>query len=202
MSFEAMAWAVKQKTNNSGQKLVLLMLANHANGYTGQCNPSHKRMADECVMGESTLRKHLVALQELNLLEIVPKFVGTVQLPNQYNLLMGYSNQAEVVLDSGTPPAQIGLQNQEVKPVNKYIYKPDSVDQEIWDEFIQHRKKKKAQVTKLVLNNIIAEAEKAGWDLNRALTEICVRNWMSFKAEWVESKQTDVRSNYEKMMRL
>ena len=86
MSFEAMTWAVKQTTANAGQKLVLLLLANHANGHTGQCNPSHKRMAAECEMSLSSIRKYITELAGLGFLTIVPKFVDGVQLPNQYIL--------------------------------------------------------------------------------------------------------------------
>jgi len=101
MSFEAMAWASKQKTANSGQKLVLLMLANHANGVTGQCNPSHRRLADVCEMGASTLRKHIVELQRTGFLTIIPKFVDGVQLPNQYVLnLDPCSNEADGMLNT------------------------------------------------------------------------------------------------------
>lgn len=120
MSFEAMAWASKQKTGSNGRKLVLMMLANHCNGHTGQCNPSHKRMAEECEMGASTLRKHIFDLAEQGFLTIVPKFVDGVQLPNQYNLhLDRCSNLAEGMPEMSYPPAQIELQNQEFKPVIK-----------------------------------------------------------------------------------
>ena len=69
-----MTWAVAQDCANSGQKLVLLMLANYCNGHTGQCNPSHKRLAAECCMGVSTLKNHLLALEESGLIEIIRKF--------------------------------------------------------------------------------------------------------------------------------
>ena len=70
MSFEAMAWAVRQKTGGSTAKLILLMLANHANGYSGQCNPSHKRMAEECEISESCLKANLKRLKEAGLTSI------------------------------------------------------------------------------------------------------------------------------------
>jgi len=86
MSFEAMAWASKQQTGNHARKLILLMLANHSNGHTGQCNPSHKRLAMECEMSPSTVRKHINDLASMGFLTIIPKFVDGVQLPNQYVL--------------------------------------------------------------------------------------------------------------------
>ena len=86
MSFQAMTWAVSQKCGGASTKLVLMMLANHANGHTGQCNPRHKLLAAECEMSIETLKSHLKKLAELDLIEIVPQFAEEVQLPNQYVL--------------------------------------------------------------------------------------------------------------------
>ena len=65
---------------------------------------------------------------------------------------------------------------------------PEGVSQSVWDEFIAHRKAKKAKVTDLVIEGIAKEASKAGWSLEDALKETIVRNWQSFKAEWVAVK--------------
>jgi len=65
---------------------------------------------------------------------------------------------------------------------------PDGVSQEVWQEFIKHRKAKKASVTPLVIKGIVEEADKAGWTLENALKETVVRNWQSFKADWVTDK--------------
>ena len=65
---------------------------------------------------------------------------------------------------------------------------PTGVSQQVWDSFVKQRKTKKAQVTALVINGIQKEADKAGWTLEMALNEVVVRNWQSFKAEWVKDK--------------
>jgi uncharacterized protein YecA (UPF0149 family) len=65
---------------------------------------------------------------------------------------------------------------------------PEGVSQSVWDEFIAHRKSKKAKVTDLVIEGIAKEASKADWSLEDALKETIVRNWQSFKAEWVAVK--------------
>jgi hypothetical protein len=65
---------------------------------------------------------------------------------------------------------------------------PSGVSQQVWDSFVKQRKTKKAQVTALVINGIQKEADKAGWTLEMALNEVVVRNWQSFKAEWVKDK--------------
>ncbi len=88
MSFQAMTWATAQKCGTAPAKLVLLMLANHANGHTGQCNPRHKLLADECDMKVDALKSNLKKLQELELIEIIPQYSEGVQLPNHYRLNM------------------------------------------------------------------------------------------------------------------
>lgn len=86
MSFQAMTWATAQTCGSAAAKLVLIMLANHSNGHTGQCNPKHKLLAQECEMTVDTLKSHLKKLESLGLITIVPKFAEGVQLPNQYIL--------------------------------------------------------------------------------------------------------------------
>jgi hypothetical protein len=65
---------------------------------------------------------------------------------------------------------------------------PDGVSQSVWDDFKTLRKAKKAPITQRAVDGIIAEANKAGWSLEQALTECVVRGWQSFKAEWVADK--------------
>ena len=85
MSFEAMAWAVRQKVKPM-QKLVLLMLANRHNDDSGQCNPSHAKLADDCDMSVSGVKKAIKELSDLGLLNIKKSSQDGVSLPNQYSL--------------------------------------------------------------------------------------------------------------------
>lgn len=68
------------------------------------------------------------------------------------------------------------------------VVKPDDVSAELWADFLKHRKQKKAPVTDRVVSLIRNEAKNAGWTLEEALNEIILRNWVGFKAEWVEAK--------------
>ena len=65
---------------------------------------------------------------------------------------------------------------------------PSGVSDSVWQEFISHRKSKKARVTQLVIDGIQKEANIAGWSLEDALKETIVRNWQSFKADWVKDE--------------
>jgi hypothetical protein len=78
--------------------------------------------------------------------------------------------------------------NQEPKKIATVVAAPEGVSPEIWDSFVQHRKVKKAPVTELVMTSIGEQAKLAGWTLENALKETCVRGWTSFKAEWVAKR--------------
>lgn len=70
---------------------------------------------------------------------------------------------------------------------------PLDVSDEVWQDFLIARKAKKQAVTKTALNGIRNEADKAGWSMEAALSQICLRGWGGFKADWVANQQP--RSN-------
>ncbi len=77
--------------------------------------------------------------------------------------------------------------NQEQKKAT-VVAPPVGVSDSVWQDFVRHRKAKKAQVTQTVIDGIQREADKAGWSLDAALRECITRNWQSFKADWVADK--------------
>jgi len=84
MSVEAMTWALKQNIGKSSAKLVLVMLAEHAEELTGVCIPRIKVLADECDMDESTAKRCISYLEEKGFIRIEKRYAGGSQLPNQY----------------------------------------------------------------------------------------------------------------------
>lgn len=68
----------------------------------------------------------------------------------------------------------------------KALARPDDVCEQVWDDFITHRKRLKANLTETALNGIIREANKAGVTLEAALAECVLRGWRGFKADWVK----------------
>jgi len=185
-----MTWAIEQPCTSAGQKLVLLMLANHSNGHTGQCNPSHKLLAQECAMGVSTLKGHLLDLQSAGYLTIIHKTMEGVSLPNQYKLNGVGQNLAEGRSEADRGVGQKLATKQEVQPVRETINTvPDFVNAEVWRDFIKLRNAKKSPITQTALRGIEREAKKAGIDLQQALEVCCERGWASFKAEWMNKDQ-------------
>lgn len=69
------------------------------------------------------------------------------------------------------------------------ITRPDFVSERVWNDWITVRKKKGAPtVTETAWELIVSQAQKAGYSIEDALKECCLRNWVGFKAEWLESK--------------
>jgi len=69
------------------------------------------------------------------------------------------------------------------------INRPDSVPEQVWNDFLKIRKAKKSPLTQTALNAIQNEADNAGWTLEEAITECVSRGWQGFKAEWVYKPQ-------------
>ena len=97
------------------------------------------------------------------------------------------------VITTPSPPHANPNANQE--PITKNhkpkLTKPESVSDQVWLDFLGHRKKQKADLTQTALSRIEGEAAKAGWSLNDVLTECVTRGWRSFKAEWVANKKPE-----------
>jgi hypothetical protein len=92
--------------------------------------------------------------------------------------------------------------DREEKETKKEIEAPEGVSLEVWESFVKQRKARRAQITEKVMETISREARNAGWSLDAALNEIVVRNWQSFKAEWVADKQNQTETVYQRSMRL
>ena len=97
-------------------------------------------------------------------------------------------------VESHTEPTGKATNNHKPR-TNNHIDKPDGVSDSVWQEFCSHRKAKKAKVTQLVIDGIANEAKKAGWPLEDVLKEIIVRNWQSFKADWVNNNAFAFQQN-------
>ena len=88
-----------------------------------------------------------------------------------------------------TPIATINhkpITNNQIKKT--VVQMPEGVSVEVWDSFVKHRKTKKAPITDLVMASIRKEAITAGWTVEQAIHEIVVRNWSTFKSDWVDKK--------------
>ena len=66
--------------------------------------------------------------------------------------------------------------------------RPETVSEQVWQDFQTLRRAKKAPLTSSALSKIDKEAGKAGILLEAALIECCARGWVGFKADWMKGK--------------
>jgi uncharacterized protein YdaU (DUF1376 family) len=76
--------------------------------------------------------------------------------------------------------------NKENKQKKKSIPMPEGMNEQIWQDFLTIRTK---GITQTGLNGIANQAGLAGISLEAALQECCIRNWQSYRADWIKPKQ-------------
>ncbi len=84
-------------------------------------------------------------------------------------------------------PAPVKSANKNLKLVD---FKNAGLPNELCEDFIQHRKNKKAPVTRTAMRAICQEAVKANMTLEEVLQEMLNRGWTGFKADWVNDQKT------------
>lgn len=69
------------------------------------------------------------------------------------------------------------------------VKKPESVPDQIWNDWLIIRKNKKLTLTETALNGVIKQAEIAGMSIEQAIRISVENSWAGFKAEWVNKAQ-------------
>ena len=87
MSFEALAWGVRQKCNSPISKLCLLMICNYANE-KGEAYPSQEHLAKLCQCSKRSVVRHIQELEKQNFISIRKEKNGAYGF-NVYKLNMG-----------------------------------------------------------------------------------------------------------------
>ena len=104
---------------------------------------------------------------------------------------------AEQVLNECSTDVQLTNNHKPITNIktNKPLKRPDDISEYLWVEFKEHRKRKKAVVTELVINNIRSEASKANMNLSQAIELMIVNGWAGFKSDWVKKTAQATENN-------
>jgi hypothetical protein len=81
------------------------------------------------------------------------------------------------------------LKEKNIKKRKAKFKRPENVDYQIWNDFCEMRKVKKAPITKTVISRIENEALKINWDLQKAIEYMVLRNWQGFNHKWILNEQ-------------
>jgi hypothetical protein len=94
--------------------------------------------------------------------------------------------QSSNALDTDTDKKQIQIHKNKATVVAC----PPDVSQQVWNDWLQLRKAKKASVTETVVKGARSEANKIGWSLEQFLIEWCTRGSQGLKADWLKEKMS------------
>jgi len=81
------------------------------------------------------------------------------------------------------------LNNKQETYNNKTLKRPRNVTKKTWDDFLVHRKNKKAPLTETAFKGIKNEVSKTSISLEEALIMCQARGWQSFKSDWISKEQ-------------
>ena len=90
------------------------------------------------------------------------------------------------------------LNNKQETYNNKTLKRPRNVTKKTWDDFLIHRKNKKAPLTETAFIGIKNEVKKTTISLEEALIMCQARGWQSFKSDWLNSTKVSNRQIFEK----
>lgn len=89
-------------------------------------------------------------------------------------------------------------EKKEVKAVRATALCPPDIEPNVFDDWKQLRKSKRATVSETVIEQARKEATKANMSLNSFLKEWCLRGSQGLKAEWLTNNQNDKRTEHQK----
>jgi hypothetical protein len=178
------------------EKMVLLCLCDYAND-AGECWPSVDTIARKCSVSGRSVQRSIRKLTAIGMVAIKPSngrkanWYCVSLTPTQCHPdRMSPRHSVTVNPDNGdiNPDTVSPKPSRTIKePPNKALARPDGVSPQVWADFKQHRKAKRAPLTETALKQIASQASLAGWRLEDALAESVARGWTGFKAEWVKS---------------
>ena len=99
------------------------------------------------------------------------------------------AGKASALARSNARSTTVQLNNKQETYNNKTIKRPRNVTKKTWDDFLVHRKNKKAPLTETALKGIKNEVKKASISLEDALVMCQARGWQSFKSDWINKEQ-------------
>lgn len=178
----------------ASEKLVLLALADCAND-EGGCWPSMATLTKKCSKGERTVQaaiKALVDAGHLTRKERLGKGCFYTVHPRN-NCAPAETAPPQKLTQTPAeiadkPSRTINVVKANALPTKRASVPamPEGVELNVWNDFLELRKAKRAPLSNTALAAIEREAALAGWSLNDALAECAARGWQSFKANWVK----------------
>ncbi|KGQ30000.1 DNA-binding protein [Gallibacterium genomosp. 2] len=191
MSMLLMVKAMQCKVGNATRKLVLLKLADNAND-NGVCFPSYQHIADQCEITRRSAISHIEALIETGFVEKKTRKTPEGNTSNLYILHLDQGSENSAPPSENISPRTSHSINQSInhkkttqkKPTELELLSEFGITEQLAEDFITHRKAKKAPITKTALERLQKQADLAGLPLAEVAEIMIERGWRGFKADW------------------
>lgn len=187
-----LAWASELAT---GPKMVLLALCDNASD-EGCCWPSIATVAKKCSMGERTVQGHIATLCEIGAVQRYdrPGKLSAFKLDPRKFCTPAESAPPQKTADTPAGfagPIYTGTVKEPPKVFNaRETLKSLGIEDGVIDDWLKHRKTKKAIVTQRVIDSFARSAEQAGMTLQKALETSVERGWTGFDPSWLRTQKT------------
>ena len=187
----------------STEKMVLLCLCDYADDNGRSCYPAISTLAKRTSKNARTVQRALRWLEKSKICVSNTRAGTSTDYTINLAAFVTHDKMSPLTKTTqrgDTTPPNPSRTTKLVKDkslTNKHatkIAKPDGVDQNIWNDFLDLRKAKRAPLSNTALAAIEREAAKAGWSLNEALAECIARGWQGFKSEWVTNNGNNGRT--------
>ena len=159
----------------------------------GQLCASVRQMAEAWGWSKSAVDRFLTRLETETMIERKAGQGRTILTICNYSKYQDVPNtkRDSIGTASGTPAGHQRDTKEQGNHItsNSNELQPDDVSNEVWGDFVRHRKRKKADITKTAMAGIASQAKRANWPIEDALAEIVTRGWTGFRADWVDVRE-------------
>jgi len=199
-------WLLSRTEVSQGAKLAYARLAQYA-GDHGVAWPKRETIAAELGISESQFDRYIKELESKHaLVEVEQLGFGKA---NRYRFLMHQwisevmtiqdsaymqthespHTQSQESADMRTPLKRISRRESKEEET---LTLPDFIPKDSWEEFLAHRKRKRAPTTKEVAERLFERLRilrGIGYDPKKVIEDAIDRNWTTIKVEWVHKPQ-------------
>jgi len=183
---------------------------------------AYRRLLDLYYLHERTLNEDVsLVARKINMKDNVPEVKVVLEEFFKLEVGIGWTNpradeeiqkyqskiQSAIRAGKASALARLNVSSTVVQPNKKQetlnkkqetnIKRPRNVSKKTWDDFLVHRKNKKAPLTETALKGIKNEVKKTSISLEDALVMCQARGWQSFKSDWVvKEKKSFATTSY------
>ena len=103
--------------------------------------------------------------------------------------------RSDVDRDESTKEPQKRLPEKRREEKSKYK-RPSDVSEELWTEYLAHRKAKKSTVSNTVIDSLRTDAKTVGLSLEQAMQMQIKRGWTGFEPSWVTGANQPISNQF------